>query len=59
MSRALGTMRDYEFRLGDAVQAEMHLSYQAAIRAAQKFAKGESFEVWRGAEQVWPRRKSQ
>ena len=59
MSRELGTMRDYEFRLlGEGnveVQTEMHLSEGSAIRAGRKSANGKRFEVWRGSKRVWPR----
>ena len=48
-------MRPYEFRFAQAkgmpaiVTMEMHLTDNAAVRAARKAAMGKPFEVWRGS----------
>jgi hypothetical protein len=51
-------MNDYEIRIlnegrTQAVIEVTHLSDHAAIRAAQKYAGGKSFEVWRGLDCVY------
>ncbi|HWX90767.1 MAG TPA: hypothetical protein VNY75_10700 [Rhizomicrobium sp.] len=51
-------MEDYEIRIlsdgrTQAVIEAMHLNDHAAIRAAQKYAGGKSFEVWRGLDCIY------
>jgi hypothetical protein len=51
-------MEDYEIRIlseghTQTVIEAMHLNDHAAIRAAQKFAGGKSFEVWRGLDCIY------
>ena len=51
-------MEDYEIRIlaeghTQTVIEAIHLNDHAAIRAAQKFAAGKSFEVWRGLDCIY------
>jgi hypothetical protein len=50
-------MREYEVRIlaadkSPAVLEIMHLTDNAAIRAAKKIAQGQPFEVWRGPDRI-------
>lgn len=51
-------MQDYEIRIlseghTQTVIAGLHLNDHAAIRAAQKYAAGKQFEVWRGLDCIY------
>jgi hypothetical protein len=51
-------MDNYEIRIlseghTQTVIEAVHLNDHAAIRAAQKFADGKSFEVWRGLDCIY------
>ena len=52
-------MREYEIRvlqegtLSAIISAEIQVSDRAAIRSAQRMARGRKFEVWRGADCIY------